>query len=280
MIIDEVDIPDLEELTGSRANGLVAASSDDEASPLHIGDAPSKTPAQRERKHPYLLDGHGTDMLAGHLDGENAQPPLSSPVASDYDDTNSLFGSVTEETTAVDDEAVQEDSHATREGTPEQQLLSGVSSEKAASKDVDIPCINGLNAATDHDEAVTSPVAAKQRPVNGTDDMAASASDVKSLDAADGQAVTEKAQLTQAQKEPDTADATSSIHHTLHGQALEIRKHMYTLQVPTILLINTELIRGCIMLRDAHQKHTPTLEFTMGEEYIESVRTLRRACAY
>ncbi|KAL7008523.1 hypothetical protein EMMF5_001785 [Cystobasidiomycetes sp. EMM_F5] len=54
-----------------------------------------------------------------------------------------------------------------------------------------------------------------------------------------------------------------------HLQAQEIRKHIYALQVPNILLINAELIRACLALQEFYAKQYAGQKYTLGDDYTE-----------
>lgn len=54
-----------------------------------------------------------------------------------------------------------------------------------------------------------------------------------------------------------------------HAQALEVRRHLYALQVPTLLLVNAELVKGCIFLLEQHAKNKPEQAFSMEGTYSE-----------
>lgn len=55
-----------------------------------------------------------------------------------------------------------------------------------------------------------------------------------------------------------------------HVQAMEVRRHIYALQIPTLLLVNAELVKGCIFLLEQHAKTAPpNTQFSMDGPYLE-----------
>lgn len=55
-----------------------------------------------------------------------------------------------------------------------------------------------------------------------------------------------------------------------HAQAMEVRRHIYALQIPTLLLVNAELVKGCIFLLEQHAKNAPPgSNFVMEGTYLE-----------
>lgn len=54
-----------------------------------------------------------------------------------------------------------------------------------------------------------------------------------------------------------------------HAQAMEVRRHIYALQIPTLLLVNAELVKGCIFLLEQHKNHPEERDFPMEGSYLE-----------
>lgn len=61
-----------------------------------------------------------------------------------------------------------------------------------------------------------------------------------------------------------------------HAQAMEVRRQIFALQIPTLLLVNAELVKGCIFLLEKHNKNNPNVNFLVEGSYQEYVE---KACA-